>query len=139
MPTWLLGLKGVGIAALAGALLSAGATFYVTSLGYRLTISSMEKAKAEDAAHAYKGQLDQFTADAGKIKEAASRFEAVKTNLDARFATINRNLTDAIKANPLPASCPVLDDGRMRSLQAAIAAANSATGRKPVAVVPAHP
>lgn len=139
MPTWLLGLKGAGIAALASALLASGATFYVTSLGYRLTISNMEKAAAEGVAQAHKEALDQFTLDAKLINEAASGHETDVSTLNRRMAAISKDLRDAIAANPLPDACPVLDAGRVSAIRAATQAANSAAGSAVGPAVPRDP
>jgi hypothetical protein len=139
MPTWLLGIKGLGIAALAGATLASGATFYVTSLGYRMTISNMEKAAAEGVAQAHKEALDQFALDAKLINEAAGGHVTDVSTLNRRMAGISKDLRDAIAANPLPDACPALDAGRLSALKAATQAANSSSGSNASPAVPANP
>jgi hypothetical protein len=138
MPSFLLGWQGYVAAAVMGALLAAGGTFYVTSLGYRLTISKMETATASADLKNAQATLDGFVKNADRIAGAADAFQGVKASLDSRFATINRTLADALRQNPLPLDCRP-DPDRMQSLSAAIAAANSATGPQPrPAVPPAH-
>lgn len=119
------GWQGYAAAAALAAILASGATFYLTSLGYRLTISMMETAKAsEDLENANKA-LQDFTANAEKIAGAADTFLSVKAKLDSRFASINRDLSNAIQSNPLPENCKPTED-RVQALSQAIKATNEA-------------
>ena len=130
----LSGWQGYAAAAVLAAILASGTTFYFTSLSYRLTISKMETEKATETAQAANKALEDFTANAEKIAGAADTFLAVKSTLDNRFASINRNLSNAIQNSPLPADCKP-DHDRVQSLSAAIAAANSASGSGAVPAV----
>jgi hypothetical protein len=123
---------------IASASVAAILTFYATSLSYRVTLSKMEREQAENVADGYRATLAMFTADADKIHEAADAYTAIQANLDGRFNAISKDFANAIKASPLPADCRPTAD-RLRALEAAVAAANSATGRGAIpAVPPAH-
>lgn len=129
------GWHGYAAAAVLSAILASGATFYLTSLGYRLTISQMETAKATEEATAASEALKQFTERAAAIQSAADTFIAAKASLDGRFASINRNLANVIQNAPLPLDCKP-DAGRVQSLSEAISAANSAAGQVTRPAVP---
>lgn len=130
--------QGTLAAAAIVALLTAGATFYLTSLRYRLTIAQMERDKASDGLAAANFALTQFMADADTIHTAATSFGGIRDDLNAQLATISRDFSSATKAHPLPVDCKP-DPVRLRALSSAIAATNSAAGLGPVASVPGHP
>lgn len=134
MPVWLL-LNWKWIASGIGA---AALSCYLTSLGYRLTISQMERAKADAGLAAANTVLAQFTADADAIHGAAVSFGGIQAELSGKLTTISRNFNVAIKAHPLPADCKP-DAVRLRALSGAIAATNTAAGLQPVPAVPGHP
>jgi hypothetical protein len=138
MPTWLLGLKGLGIAVCAAALLSCASTWYIVGLSYRITIANMERDAADNVAAGYKGALDQFRADAGTIHDAAAGYAAEVSYFNARLDSATKDFQDAIKAHPLSSAC-VLDAGRLRALTAAISATNPASGSGSGPAVPTHP
>lgn len=138
---WLGVLGGwQGYAATAGlaALLSISATFYVTSLGYRLTIAHMEAANADADRERANLSLAQFAADADRIHASADAFSRMQLGMDLTFGKISHDFQAAIKAKPLPVDC-VPDDVRLRSLSAAVAAANAQAGRVVIPAVPATP
>jgi hypothetical protein len=110
-------------------------TWYATSLSYRVTISHMEKEQAENVADGYRATLAMFTADADKVHQAAEQYTTFQTNLDSRFNTISKDFHDAVKTKPLSPDCRP-DPVRVRSLTAAVEAANSAAGRQPGPAVP---
>lgn len=132
------GWQGYAAAAALAALLAAGASYYLTALGYRLTIAQMEKAQANAAVIAATRALTQFEADSAAIHGAAIAFGTAQDDLNGKLATISKDFHAAIKAAPLPADCKP-DAVRLRQLSAAVAATNSAAGFQPGAAVPAHP
>lgn len=132
------GWQGYAAAALLAALLSGGAAFYFTALGYRLTIAQMERDKANAGIAAANKALVQFEMDSAAIHSAAAAFGTTQDNLSGKLATISKEFHAAIKAAPLPADCKP-DAVRLRQLAAAIAATNTAAGIQPSAAMPAHP
>lgn len=132
------GWQGYAAAAALSALLAAGATFYITSLGYRLTIAQMQRDHANDGIAAANTALSQFVADANSIHESAGMFSKVQLGLDLTFGKISRDFNNAIKAHPLPRDCAP-DAIRLHALSDAIAAANTAVGLQPVTALPASP
>lgn len=134
MPVWLL-LNWKWI--VSGAV-GAATACYLTAMGYRLTIASMQRDQANAAVATANTALKQFTADADAIHGAAAAFGGVQSELSAKLATISRNFHAATKTVPLPVDCKP-DLGRLHSLADAIAATNTAAGLQPVATVPSHP
>lgn len=123
---------------IASASVAAILSFYATHLWYDAKISRMETAQAEAVLDGTRATLAMFTADAARVHEAAEGFTAKQADLDSRFASISKDFANAIKARPLPVDCKP-DTDRLRSLQAAVDAANTATGRSAVPAVPANP
>lgn len=82
--------------------------------------------------------LAQFSKDAAGIHGAAQAYVSQRSDVDAKFAALSKDLKNATKAKPLPVDCKP-DAGRVRSLAAAISAANSAIGRSSGAAMPANP
>lgn len=138
----LLGLLGgwQGYAAAAGlsALLSIAATYYITSMSYKVTISGMERDTANQSAADAMASLKQFQANVDKMTAAAGAFTNLQFVLDAQFGKISKDFNNAIKAKPLPADC-VPDAGRLHSLVQAVAAANAAAAGQLGPAVPATP
>lgn len=132
------GWQGSLACAAIAAVLAASAAVYVTSLGYRITIATMERDTAQGVADANIAALAQFTQDANSIHSAAASFGGIRDDLDAKLSTITRDFRSAIKASPLPVDCKP-DAVRLRALSSAIAATNSAAGLQPVPAVPRHP
>lgn len=131
MPLFLLSNWKWLASGLVGAVLSA----FLVALPYRATIANMKREKAEAVADGLRLQLAQFTADADKIHEAADAYTTLQAGLDTRFASISKDFSNAIKGRPLPADCKP-DPDRLRSLQAAIDAANTAAGQQPSPAMP---
>lgn len=129
------GWQGYAAAAGLAALLSISATYYITSLGYRLTIAHMEAANANADRERANLALAQFSADADRIHESADAFSRVQVGMDLTFGKISHDFQTAIKAKPLPVDC-VPDADRLRILQAAVAKANAAAGHNAVPAVP---
>lgn len=109
----------------AGMAVSGTATYAVTAAFKNNTIKDLKLEAANKTIDDAVGALAQFQGDAKTIAAAAALLGNVQGSMDARFAAINKDLANAIKAHPLPADCKP-DDARLRSLIAAVAAANSA-------------
>lgn len=132
------GWQGTALSAVIAALLSAGAVYYFTALGYRLTIAQMQRDQARAAVLAANASLQQFAADADSIHTSAAIFTKAQLGLDVTFGKISKDFHAATKAAPLPVDCKP-DAVRLRALSSAIAAANSAAGFDPGAAMSAHP
>lgn len=125
--TLLADWKGYAAIALLSALVGAGGASYVTALGYRLTISQMQRDRAEANARNDQAALAGFAAQMARIQAAARVLASVQAGLDRHFGVISRDFQNAIQSHPLPSGC-VPDAGRMRALSQAVAAANAAVG-----------
>jgi hypothetical protein len=134
----LAGWKGYAAAGLVSALLAAVGACYVTSLGYRLTIATLQREQAAAAAKDAQAVLAQFEGDASRIHAAADRFSGIQDTLGRQLDVISKDFHSAIKIHPLPADC-VPDAERLRQLTQAVAAANAAAGGQPGPAVPANP
>jgi len=128
-------LIGVGVIA---AVLSAGATYWLTSQGYKATISRMEADSAKADAARANTVLAKYTADTAIIHDAATAFSAAQGDLGTKLDTISKDLKNVQAKRPLPASCKP-DSERLRNLAAAVAAANAAAGLVTRPAVPATP
>lgn len=134
MPLFLLANWKWIAAALGGVALTAlGA--YGASLHYRVVISEMQAVAASQRADATALALAQFTADADKIHESADAYTALQAGLDTRFNDISKDFHNAVKSHPLPVDCRA-DPERLRTLTAAVKAANTAAGFSPGPAVP---
>lgn len=90
-------------------------------------IARMERDEAvADKARAT-ADLKQYQDISKQIYTAAADLAKTTTTLGTQFDTIERDLNDARKKKPLPRDCKP-DAGRVRNLDAAIAATNSAAG-----------
>lgn len=134
----LAGWKGYAAAGLVSALLATVGAYYVTSLGYRLTIATIQREQADAVAKDTRAALAQFEGDAGRIHAAADRFFGIQDNLGRQLDVISKDFHYAIETHPLPADC-VPDAVRLHQLAQAVAAANAAAGDKPGPAVPANP
>jgi len=134
----LAGWKGYAAACVLSALLAAGGTYYVASLGYRLAIAGMQRDQAQATAKDSQAALALFQSDAGSIHDAAERFSRQQINLDQQFNSISKDFHRAIQAHPLPADC-VPDADRLRRLTQAVTAANATVGGQPGPAVPTAP
>jgi len=131
----LAGWKGYAALGLLSGLLAAGAASYAMALTYRLTISQMQREEAERDARSSEAALAQFVAQARRVQTATENLADVQGGLERRFTDISRNFQDAIKSHPLPSGCKP-DDGRMRALVQAVAAANTAAVAEPGPAMP---
>lgn len=82
--------------------------------------------------------LADFEAAAKDMNGLAGEFTGISSALSVQISTISRNFRNVTKASPLPPDCKP-DAFRVQSLDAAIAAANTAAGRFSGPAVPAHP
>jgi hypothetical protein len=110
----------VAIAALAGGL-CVWATYLIDNSA---TLKCKVNVAVEHANNA-QGALVQYQAATANINVAAIGYAKTKIDLDATFATINRDFENETRSNPLPSGCKP-DAGRLLSLAAAVAAANKA-------------
>jgi hypothetical protein len=114
----------LGAAALA-ALVTAGATYYVTSEGYKLTIANLHTQIEHKNAVDIGASLDQLKKAITVMTAAGTAHQEDIAALTAKLDKITAEFRNAIKASPLPADClPTVE--RMRALDSAIAAANAA-------------
>lgn len=137
---WFAGAwQGYVAAGVLSAVLAASAAYYVTSLPYKSTIANMKAVQAQQQADSYRAALDQFTADAGRIHDAAGQYGAITADFHQRLTDITKEFAHAVQDHPLPPDC-LPGPERMRKLAAAIAATNrAAVGAKPGPAVPATP
>ena len=129
------GWKGYAAASLLSALLAAGGASYVTALGYRLTISQIQRDHAASDARATQAMLADFVSDAARIHAAVQAMASLENGLGRRFDHLSKDFHDSIQSHPLPSDC-MPDAGRLRTLRQAVAAANAATGAKSGSAVP---
>lgn len=95
--------------------------------GWRLhsQLSDMEAAHAKEKAEQAISERDTLKADADKIHQAATEYAGIQNTLAPKIAALTKELRNA---KPLPPGCRPTDD-RVRNLDAAIDAANSAISR----------
>jgi hypothetical protein len=125
---------------LAGAVISGAGTYEVTTAFKDNTIKDLKLAAADKTISDAVGALVQFEGDTKTISDAAKVLGSTQVNLDAKFTALSKDFSDATKAHPLPLDCKP-DDVRVRSLSAAVAAANSArtVGQQVSGTVPSTP
>lgn len=124
MPFNLFNWQGLLLSGIISAVAAGYAAYHFTAIGYQKTISDMKLAKADQDLLTAKATLNQFSIYVSQIDGAAKDYAALKDSLDINFSVIGKQLSNATKAKPLPADCKP-DDGRVRALSAAIAAANN--------------
>lgn len=124
MPTLLLGVWGYVAAAVIAAAASSWAVHEIDNGAYQ---SLKANYAAEDAARTA-AALKQFTDIANTMHKYAGDFNAANTTLGTTLDTISKDLKNVQAKTPLPNSCHP-DAGRLRSLTAAVAAANSSFGQ----------
>ncbi len=122
----MLGLWGYVAAGIAAVFIIGGATHYVDSVYYNSTINSMKAKTASDDAARAAAVLKQFTDTANKINASAVSFHTTQADLGTKIDVISKDLENVQAKRPLPVGCKP-DSDRLRNLNAAIAAANSAT------------
>ena len=104
---------------------ASGATYWVTSRGYQTELAKYQASRATDAAAVASAALAQFIANADKINSAAEVFQAQQEDYKGKISEVNKAFDAISRSAPLPVSCKP-DANRLRSLAAAIDAANSA-------------
>lgn len=115
-------LAGAGIAA--GVLLF-GAGWVINGWRLEAALSKLKTAQAVEKANQAAGALTTLQADAAAIHQAATEYAGIETTLAPKIAALTKELRNA---KPLPMDCRP-DTLRMRNLDAAIDAANSAIPR----------
>lgn len=124
----------------AGMAVSGATTYEVTAAFKNNTIKDLKLEAANKTIADAVGALKQFEGDTKTIAALAALLGNAQGALDAKFAAINKDFANAIKAHPLPADCKP-DAARLQSLIAAVAAANSArtVGQSTVPALPRTP
>lgn len=84
---------------------------------------------AAEAAHTL-AELQQFKADAGRLAVLSGQLATQIDSLSGLAPTVIKEYHETVVKAPLPAGC-VIDAGRLRSIQAAIAQAAAAGQRGP--------
>lgn len=115
-------LAGAGIAA--GVLLF-GAGWVINGWRLESALSKLKTAQAVEKANQATGALTTLQADAAAIHQAATEYAGVQNILAPKIAALTKELRNA---KPLPMDCRP-DAVRVRNLDAAIDAANSAIPR----------
>ncbi len=104
-----------------------GAGMWVEGKIKDTTIAKLEADALKKAAVDATTVLNQFTADVATMNKAAQDYTNQRLAYDTRFASISKELMNAINKKPLPVGCVLPPDSdRMRALTAAVRAANSA-------------
>lgn len=117
-------LVGIGILA---ALIAGSAATWATATIYGARISDMKAEQASRDRDAANAVLKKFTETATRINAAANDYTAVAGDLGKKLDTIQTDLKNVQAKSPLPHDCKPTSD-RLRSLTAAVAAANSTAG-----------
>lgn len=139
MPTWLLGWQGYAIGGLLIAIVAGGGGMCLEGTIKQHEIDGLKLAEETQAYKDADAALTQFEKDVTSINNAANTYQSDKEHMDAKFAKISKEFSDAIKADPLPIDCkpgPI----RLHHLSVAVQAANdTAIGKQPVPVVRGNP
>lgn len=126
----MFGLSSLWTSLIGGAvLLAIGAAGggYAVSVVYGARIAQMERDKAaEDKARAI-ADLKQYRDIADQVQAAARDMLKGSEALNGQIDVVVKDLKNVQAKKPLPANCKP-DAGRVRNLDSAIAAANSAAG-----------
>lgn len=121
----------VGIAGSASEWAAVGGAAAVIGLGiggWWLHHSGYESGKADcEQAHTL-ADLQEFKAEAGRLSGISTQLAAQIDSLSAAAPTVIKEYHETVVKTPLPAGC-VIDAGRLRSIQDAIAKAASAGQR----------
>lgn len=113
----------VGIASAGGALWGAGIYYGSTIAGLKLAAAERESVNANAA-------LKQFQDATQKIALAATNYATIQESMTTKFDVVLKDFRNVKFKAPLPIGCIPTPD-RLRSLSAAVAAANSyATARQ---------
>ncbi len=136
IPSWLAPYMGLVKVAALLAIFGAGMWFEAQIKDTQIANDKADR--MEQIAASATDALAQFQHDAKLINGAAASFTALQSDNDVKFARIETELRNVFKSHPLPADCRP-DDGRVRSLSAAISATNdTAAGRRTGPAVPAN-
>lgn len=138
--SFLTGIWGYVISGVVGAAMAAGATYYIVSMPYKLEIANLQKTQAQQNTVSVEKSIAQLEGFIKNVTTAGLAYERDRNNLAATITKIHGDFVNATKATPLPPDCKP-DDGRLRNLTAAVAAANAHTGAGvgPVPTVPHNP
>jgi len=104
-------------------------------------IADLKREQADIRATQAAGALNDLVAAASNINAAAKGYVDARDDLISAMSAITKDLKNVQKQNPLPVNCRP-DAGRLRSFQAAVAAANAAAagaGQQSGGTVPSHP
>lgn len=139
MPTWLLGWQGYAIGGVLIAIMAGAGTWYVTHGLDQKAYLALELKQSQAQTVSTTNALNQLKGFIGTMNVAANGYQSDKDAIDAKFNALAAQFRKAINGKPLPADCRP-DPDRVRSLSAALAAANATTaGHSTGAAVPAHP
>lgn len=125
------GMK-VSVCVVAGVLLLlAGAVAGWVTNGWRMTaaVADAQKARALDGQASAVAALADLAESASKVKAAADSYNSERGVIVGQLSQLTKDLKNYAKDKPLSADCRP-DDGRVRSLAAAIAAAKQAAARQ---------
>lgn len=112
-------------AGLAAGVLAFGAGWVVNGWRLETELSKLKTAQAVEKANQAAATLTTLQADAEAIHKAAAEYAGIETTLAPKIAALTKELRNA---KPLPVDCRP-DAVRVRNLDAAIDAANSAIPR----------
>jgi len=104
-------------------------------------IADLKREQADDRAAGTAAALTDLVTAAGNVKAAAQGYVSARNDLTTAMSAISKDLKNVQKQNPLPVDCRP-DAGRLRNLQAAVAAANAAasgTGQQSGGALSADP
>jgi hypothetical protein len=113
-------------------LIGAGALFVAMLVlgGWWLHHTGYAAGRADNEAAHTLADLQQFKAETGRLAGLSTQLAAQIDSLSAIQPTITKEYHETVVKNPLPAGC-LIDVGRLRSIQAAIAQAAAAGQRGP--------
>ena len=112
-------------AGLAAGVLAFGAGWIINGWRLETELSKLKTAHAVERANQASAALTTLQADAEAIHKAAAEYAGIETTLAPKIAALTKELRNA---KPLPVDCRP-DAVRVRNLDAAIDAANSAIPR----------
>jgi Tfp pilus assembly protein PilN len=115
-------LAGAGVAV---GVVAFGAGWVINGWRMETALSKLKTAQAVERANQANSALTTLQADAAAIHQAATEYAGVQNTLAPKIAALTKELRNA---KPLPVDCRP-DSVRVRNLDAAIDAANSAIPR----------
>lgn len=123
MPSWIV---KPWVLVLAGAELLAAALGGIAWYGHR----QYEAGRADNEAAHTLADLQAFKSEAGRLSGLSTQLAAQIDSLSSVAPTVIKEYHETVVKTPLPAGC-VIDPGRLRSIQDAIAKAAAAGQRGP--------